>query len=69
MFEKKTKEIRVEDLKVGDVYWSNHYEQCIILVSIDFDGEAVFEFTTRHGWCIPRLDNICEAPSLLKELI
>lgn len=69
MFEKKTQKIRIEDLKIGDVYWSNHYEQCIVLVQIDDYGDYIFELTNKVGYCIPRLDNICEAPSLLKELL
>jgi hypothetical protein len=69
MSEKKTKEIRLEDLKIGDVYWSNYYEQCIILAQIEEHGDCIFYLTLKDGLCIPRLDNISEAPSLLKELL
>ena len=66
MPKKKSKEIRVEDLVVGKVYWSNHYEQYIIYVECDYD--YLFKFTQRHGYCVPKLHNIEEAPALLQEL-
>lgn len=68
MYEEKSQKIRVEDLVVGRVYWSNYYEQCIIYVECDYDYDYIFKFTARHGYCVPKLHNIVEAPALLQEL-
>jgi hypothetical protein len=68
MLKKKSQELRVEDLVIGKVYWSNSYEQYIIYVESDYDYGYIFKFTSRDGYCVPKLYNIVEAPALLQEL-
>lgn len=68
MSKKKTKENTLKDLKIGTVYWSNHYKEYIIYKELDFDFDCVFQFTTRYGYCVPNLDNIIEAPIIIQLL-
>jgi hypothetical protein len=66
--EKKREKVRLENLEIGKIYWSNHYNEYIIYIECDFDFDYIFEFTERNGYCVPELTNIEEAPAIIQLL-
>lgn len=68
MSKKKREEVRLKDLQIGKVYWSNYYNEYIIYIEVDFDFDYVFEFTSKSGYCVPELNNIEEAPAIIQLL-
>jgi len=69
MSQKKTEKLSIHTLKKGQVVWSNYFKTYVQFVEREEDGDYIFKFLAKKGYCILYGDDIREPDPLIKELL
>lgn len=64
----ETKRLALRDLVPEQIIWSDRWNCCLRYVGKDFDGDHLFKFLHKEGFCVIIETAVYEPPSLLKEL-
>lgn len=62
------KRLALRDLVPEQIIWSDRWNCCLKYVGKDFDGDHLFKFLHKEGFCVIIETAVYEPPSLLKEL-
>jgi hypothetical protein len=69
VFEKKAKKLNPSSLKKGEVVWSEYFRTYVKFVQKEEDGDLIFKFMFKKGYCVINSDSIFEPAPLIKELL
>ena len=69
MFAKEGKKIDIWKLEEGQIVWSCYFSAYVIFVEREFDGDFLFKFLDRDGYCVLYSNNFLEPEGLIKELL
>jgi hypothetical protein len=70
MSKKKRQGVKLCELKLNQVVWSDYFKTYIIFVERDYDGDYIFKYLQKAGYCcIMNSTDIFEPEGLIKELL
>lgn len=65
----KAKRIALMDLSIDQIVWSDRWDSYLKYIGKDFDGEHIFQFLHKKGFCVIIETSVYEPPELIKELL